>query len=629
LRIRTQVIVTMLLFGIVLVIVALSAIITNQQAERADDQEKIAGNIAEGANELGYLSNDYLIYGESQQFRRWQSKFTLVSRQVAGLRVDSPEQQALVRHIQANLERLKEVFESVASAGGGKSQNERAGIDPAVLEMSWSRMAVQNRGLISDASRLSQILREQVAQLLRIHRMIMYLMLGLFAVFLLSIYVQIFRRTLGAISNLQAGTEVIGSGNLDYKLEVKRNDEIGDLSRAFNRMTANLKGVTGSKADLEREIAERKKAEEALRESERRLVLAQQAGHVGVFDWDLSTNHVVWTAELEQILGLPRGSFEGDYAEVTKLVHPNDLPVVEKSIAEHLKEHRARIEHEFRVVRPGGETRWIEAQAQINYLTDSSPGHMIGTIVDITGRKRAEELKDELIGMVSHELKTPLTVLTGSIYTSMAENLPIADRRLLLRDAAQGVERLTEIVDNLLELSRFQQDRLALEKEPTDLIAVLGPLQERFLRITAIHRFTMDFDTDFPRVLADRVRVERILSNLIDNAIKYSPGGGEVKISGKQEADQLIIGVTDKGIGISPDDQSKLFERFERLDVWTKHGIQGVGLGLIVCRLLVEAHGGRIWAISEPGKGSTFFFSLPLAESEERAGSREREGESS
>jgi PAS domain S-box-containing protein len=255
----------MLLFGIILVILAVSAIITHQELEKASEQERICANIAQGASELSYLSNDYLIYRESQQLKRWESRFASLSNQVASLNVGKPDQQALVRNIQANTRRLKEVFESVASAVGGPSRNRSAALDLPFLQVSWSRMAVQSQGLVSDASRLSQLLHQQMDQLTEKRSVLMYVMVGLLGLFLLASYMLTYRRILKSITTLQAGTAVIGSGNLDFKIEEKKNDEIGDLSHAFNQMTTNLKEVTASKAELEREIAERKKAEEKLR----------------------------------------------------------------------------------------------------------------------------------------------------------------------------------------------------------------------------------------------------------------------------------------------------------------------------------------------------------------------------
>jgi PAS domain S-box-containing protein len=264
-RIKTQFLITMFLFGLILVVMAVSAVITSQQMRKASAQEKIASDIAQGANELSYLANDYLIYRESQQLSRWQSRFTSFSTEVAGLDVDKSDQQALVRNIQANTRRLREVFDSVATAVGNSPKTGEGALDSAFLQVSWSRMAVQSQGLVSDASRLSQLLHQQMDQLRETRAILMYFMVCLFGLFLVASYMLTHRRILKSILTLQARAAVIGSGNLDFTLEEKKNDEIGDLSHAFNQMTTNLKAVTASKADLEKEVAQRKQAEEDLR----------------------------------------------------------------------------------------------------------------------------------------------------------------------------------------------------------------------------------------------------------------------------------------------------------------------------------------------------------------------------
>ncbi len=232
-RLRTQFRLTLSLFGIILALLAASAIITNLQISKASAQERMAAAIARGANTLGYLANDYLIYHEHQQLERWQSGFASFSAQVASLRAERPEQQALVANMRVNQNRLKEVFESVASVPPGP--------DPAFLQVSWSRLAIQSQGLLSDASRLSQMLRQRIEQLINARTIQNYAMICLFGVFFLASYMLTYRRTFKSLAILQEGAAVIGSGNLDFVIEEIRKDEIGDLSHAFNRMTADLK----------------------------------------------------------------------------------------------------------------------------------------------------------------------------------------------------------------------------------------------------------------------------------------------------------------------------------------------------------------------------------------------------
>jgi len=233
-------------------------------------------------------------------------------------------------------------------------------------------------------------------------------------------------------------------------------------------------------------------------------------------------------------------------------------------------------------------------------------------VIDITELKKAAKLKDEFIGMVSHEIKTPLTVIIGALSTVTAEGVTRPEARALLEDAVANADILATLVDNLLELSRSQANRLVLQKEPTDVREIAQTVVEKLRGKSSIHQLMVDIPAGLPIVDVDPLRAERVLYNLVDNAIKYSPDGGEVKISARQEKENLVVSVSDHGLGISQNDQQRLFQKFQRLDVMVKKSIQGVGLGLNVCRILVEAHGGQIWVESRKGKGSTFYFTIPL-----------------
>jgi PAS domain S-box-containing protein len=240
-------------------------------------------------------------------------------------------------------------------------------------------------------------------------------------------------------------------------------------------------------------------------------------------------------------------------------------------------------------------------------------GNIVGSVhitKDITERKKIEELKDDFIGMVSHELRTPLTIITGAVHTAMLEGLPEDERDMLLKDAAVGAESLGDILSNLLELSRFQARRLALASETVNVRNAINEVVEQLKRKSNAHQLVNEAPEGIT-LQADKVRIERILHNLMENAIKYSPEGGDIRITARQDDGAVLVGVFDQGIGISAADQTRLFQPFERLEKLTD-GIKGLGLGLVVCRRLVEAHGGRMWVESEEGKGSAFYFSLPM-----------------
>ena len=257
-----------------------------------------------------------------------------------------------------------------------------------------------------------------------------------------------------------------------------------------------------------------------------------------------------------------------------------------------------------------------------DFLISTTPmfdrGKLIGSIHiarDITERKKTEQVRDEFISMVSHELKTPLTVIIGALSTAMDERVPAEEARELLNDAVTHAGILANIVDNLLELSRQQSGRLVIQTQPTDVREVTRNVLQRLKNKSSVHQLIDNVPRTLPPASAESIRVERIIYNLVENAIKYSPNGGKVKVSARQDGDYLVVGVSDQGPGIEPKDQAKLFQSFERLGAAVKGSIQGTGLGLRVCLILVEAHGGKIWVESEKGKGSTFLFTLPVAKS--------------
>ena len=272
-------------------------------------------------------------------------------------------------------------------------------------------------------------------------------------------------------------------------------------------------------------------------------------------------------------------------------------------------------DQELEVRKADGTNVWVSIS--VRPISDEE-GQVVASrsvMVDITEQKKLDQLKDDFIGLVSHELRSPMTVITGAINTALteAERLSPEETRQLLKDAAAESESLSNLLANLLELSRAQAQRLVLYSEAIIVKKIVQEAVDKIKRQYSTHKFVISLPRRLPPVYADPLRLERILYNLLENAVKYSPPGGKVRVSAKPQGDHLVIGVSDQGIGISPADQEKLFGPFQRLEK-RPSGVRGVGLGLMVCRRLVEAHGGQIWVESEPGYGSTFSFTMPLSQ---------------
>jgi two-component system, chemotaxis family, CheB/CheR fusion protein len=365
-------------------------------------------------------------------------------------------------------------------------------------------------------------------------------------------------------------------------------------------------------------ITARKQAEQALeesgrllRENEERLHLAQDAANAGAWEWDLRTNKNYWSERVWKLYGIQPNSIEPSYEAWAQTIHPDDRPDVEKAVRDAAGNGK-KLSTEWRVNGSHGNERWLMSVGQPVTDTNGKVIRYLGIVIDITERKRVELMKDEFIGLISHELKTPITVIMGSINTALTEGISPQTAKELLENAASSTGDLADIIDNLLELSRAQANRLIIRKEPVDLAKTILTVVNKIKTESDMYNLIVDIPGGLPDVPADILRVERILVNLIGNAIKYSPKGGVITISVTQKDGFIMVGIENQGIGISIEDQSRLFKPFERLE--TADGIPGTGLGLTVCRRLVEAHGGTIWVESEPGNGATFFFTLPSGE---------------
>jgi two-component system sensor histidine kinase KdpD len=211
-------------------------------------------------------------------------------------------------------------------------------------------------------------------------------------------------------------------------------------------------------------------------------------------------------------------------------------------------------------------------------------------------------------------LRTPLTVITGAIQTAMDKRVSQTDRSALLEDALWGAYSLDNMLENMLELSRHQASRLRLGKKNISAAEVIMVTVNKILSRHPGRKAELDVPNKLPPVSIDPQRLERILSNLLDNAFKYSGDDDKVSVFAALDDAYLTIGVRDEGIGITSADMELLFEPFNRLR--PEEQVNGIGLGLVVCKRLVEAHGGRIWAESEPGHGATFKFTIPLGATE-------------
>ena len=261
-----------------------------------------------------------------------------------------------------------------------------------------------------------------------------------------------------------------------------------------------------------------------------------------------------------------------------------------------------------------------------NNETDTEGGEPSAIVVhlDVTALKEAERVKDEFIGIAAHELRTPLAVIKGFsqmliMQTRRGKGPALADWQTeAIADIDSATSRLVELTEDLLDVTRLQAGRLELQLEPADLVALVNRILARFQVTTENHRLVLNVMQEHLVCNIDPRRIEQVFSNLMNNAIKYSPMGGPITITLNEDADQrnALFTIQDQGIGIPESQRGRIFSRFMRADNTQMYDIKGTGLGLYLCRELVERHEGRIWFDSVEGRGSTFYISLPLYEYE-------------
>ncbi len=374
-----------------------------------------------------------------------------------------------------------------------------------------------------------------------------------------------------------------------------------------------LKGGFGTVQD----ITERKSIENELRVKD--FAVSSAASGIAITDLDGIVTYVnstclsMWDYEREEeVLGKPAVDFFAETKRFTGVLKT----VLEEGIWQD--EGQAR--------RSDGSTFDVQVLANLVTDADGEPFCMMASFIDITERKKIDQLKDEFIGLVSHELRTPLTVINGCLSTLLTEwdRLSPSEVQQLLKDALLESESLSHLIENLLELSRVHAQQLALYSELIDVRNLIRDTLTKIKRQDTTHRFVSSIPDKLPPINGDPLRIERILYNLLDNAAKYSPSSSQIKILVNAELDRLVISVSDRGRGLSSSEQARIFGPFQRLENSRPDQARGAGLGLMVCRRLVEAHGGEVWVESKKGKGSTFSFSLPFRKGTD-AGMVERE----
>ncbi|MEN6478357.1 MAG: ATP-binding protein [Anaerolineales bacterium] len=404
------------------------------------------------------------------------------------------------------------------------------------------------------------------------------------ALFALALAVVIAESTSRPIRRLSAYVRRLAQGELDQPVLPTSTDEVGQLTADTMEMARRLRDTIASLN------AERAQLSAVLDQMADAVLLTDREGAVILLNPAAQT--LLHTSQ-EASLG----------RSFTQVVRQHELSAV-WSAARDAHEQRAEVVDL-------GEQLW---QVIVRPLDAVEPGACLVLLQDLTPLRRFEGLRREFVSNISHELRTPLAslrALADTLHDSALDDRPAAERFLGRMD--DEIDALTQMVEELLELSRIESGRVPIRLERIAVAAFVEPAVER-LRPQAERaqlNVQLDLPATLPAVLGDEQRLQQVVTNLVHNAIKFTPAGGAIRVTARTEGDQVVVSVSDTGIGIPAEAQARIFERFYKADRSRSSG--GTGLGLAIAKHIVLAHGGRIWVESVEGQGSRFSFTVQAA----------------
>jgi two-component system, OmpR family, phosphate regulon sensor histidine kinase PhoR len=394
------------------------------------------------------------------------------------------------------------------------------------------------------------------------------------------------RRIAQSLAEIGGQAAAVAAGHLDASVEPAPTQELGDLGRAFNAMTAQLRGTV---AELERV---RVRLEATLANLSDGVIITDARGHVAL------ANEAA--ASMLAVRGLVT---DEPFVEVAR----------DHELAEMVRDALSGSKRATdRLIRHSRSGRLLQCAARRLDTADESIGVVV--LRDITELRRLEGVRRDFVANVSHELRTPLTSIRALVET--LESGAIDDASVatdFLARIISEVDRLAALVGELLDLARLESGRIRLSLEKVAPEALLRRAAERMSPQTERARLTLQITVapSTPPVVVDRGRIDQVLLNLIHNAVKFTPAGGAIDVLASAAEEFVEFRVKDTGVGVSPDELPRLFERFYKADRARRS--QGTGLGLAIAKHIVQAHGGTIWAEANQDRGTSFVFRLPIA----------------
>lgn len=410
-----------------------------------------------------------------------------------------------------------------------------------------------------------------------------------------------------------------------FEGEIVNRRKNGDLYYAV----AHIAPIFGNEKEIigyigtEEDITEMKKQEKNLFDITNRFTLATQAAHIGVWEWDVQMNHLVWDDRMYELYGVNKADFSGAYDAWQKGLHPDDKQLAEEELQRAIKGEK-EFDTSFRVILPNGEVRHLKAYAQVVRDKSAKALRIDGLNWDITHEKEVDRMKTEFISLASHQLRTPLSAMKwfGEMLIKGDAGALNTEQKAYADNILASNKRMIELVDDLLNISRIESGRIIIDPEPVHLQSMMDEVinEAKIKTNTKKQEIILSVQPNLPEVDLDKKLIREVYANLITNASKYTPDGGVIRISISTKGNDLVSEVNDTGYGIDERDKGKIFTKFFRSQRTSKFDTEGNGLGLYLVKTIIDSSGGKISFESSEGKGTTFTFTLPISGMTKKSG---------
>ncbi len=602
-KIKTQVSISIIVFVILAVVITSSYFSSVNQLQEIQKKQQIIANIEKSSFELYYLENDYIVHGGTRTVERWNAKYAELTGQLSELTLTDPSQQAVLNSLLDSHADLQTTFLNFVATTVSAQGKESISANQKVKEFAASTLMGHTQMMMASSSELSQMVKTEAIEVEQRTTLIISLSIAVLMIFVLLNYLLINRSVLRSIAALEKGAGRIGSGDLDTTIETGSNDELGNLSFAMTAMASNLKAVLTSKSNLEKEVAERKRAEEQLKTAGREIRQSKDMfrafldhSYDAVFIHDTEGKVLDVNATTLRLYQVTREEALGyTIADYTGPANPMD------EAHEHWERALAGDDQLFPwQARHPKDGSVFDVEVYLTRITVDDRQVILGNIRDITERKRAEEAlhtankKLTLLSSITrHDIKNQLTVLMG--YLSILEK-------------KQPDSTLTEYFGKVSAAAQRILSMIQFTKE-YESIGVKAPLWQDCLTLvdTAAKQAPLGqviVLKDLPpgaEMFADPLII-KVFYNLMDNAVRYGGKITTIRFYVEESSDDPIIICEDDGVGVPAEEKEKIFDR----------GFgKNTGMGLFLSREILSITGITIHETGEPGNGARFEMTVP------------------